>query len=272
MKITLSLWDIAGQERFDFFKTDFYKGVAAIGLVFDLSRPDTFDDIDVYFNDIRNRSGNVPIILVGNKNDLKKDLGETIPRKRIIQKVNQHHLFEYIETSALENENVENLFNRLAIIALLDLQPRLGEVVDINHFRFKILLVGSAAVGKSSLIKTFIGKKFETSYKLTIGLAFMTRDFEIPDEALPKEVHDVIKKAVKTFRKKFKRLYKKEEVPKISPIRKKTPTKKILIKTAPDQENDKIKKRTHLYRKVFLLSLTIVIIALIIISFFFLFR
>lgn len=262
LKITLSLWDIAGQERFDFFKTDFYKGVAAIGLVFDLSRPDTFDDIDVYFNDIRNRSGNVPIILVGNKNDLKKDLGETIPRKRIIQKVNQHHLFEYIETSALENENVDNLFNRLAIIALLDLQPRLGEVVDINHFRFKILLVGSAAVGKSSLIKTFIGKKFETSYKLTIGLDFMTRDFEIPDEDLPKEVQDIIKKAVKTFRKKFKKFYKKEEVP----------TKKILIETALDQENNKIKRRTHLSKKFFLLSLTIVIIALMVISFFFFFR
>ncbi|MFX1410318.1 MAG: ADP-ribosylation factor-like protein [Promethearchaeota archaeon] len=265
MKITLSLWDIAGQERFDFFKTDFYKGVAAIGLVFDLSRPDTFDDTDIYFNDIRNRSGNIPIILVGNKNDLKKDLGEIIPRERIIQKVNQYHLFEYIETSALENENVDNLFNRLAIIALLDLKPRLGEVVDINHFRFKILLVGDAAVGKSSLIKTFIGKKFETSYKLTVGLDFMTRDFEIPNEDLPKEVQDAIKKSVKTFRKKFKRLYKKEVVP----IKKKTTTNKFLIETAPDQKISKIKNGQHIFKKLILLSLPTLIIVLIIIYFVF---
>ena len=272
LKITLSLWDIAGQERFDFFKTDFYKGVAAIGLVFDLSRPDTFDNIDVYFNDIRNSSGNIPIILVGNKNDLKKDLGEIIPREKIIQKVNQHHLLEYIETSALENENVDNLFNRLAIVALLDLKPRIGEFVDIDHFRFKVLLVGDASVGKSSLIKAFANKEFTEEYKLTVGLDFMTQNFEIPDEDLPKEVQDIIKKSVKTFRKKFKRLYKKEEVPKISSIRKKTPTKKILLETASDQENDKIKKNTHFSKKILLLSLTIVIITLMIIIFFFFFR
>ena len=62
MKITLSLWDIGGQERFDFFKTDFFKGTAAVGLVFDLSRPNTFENIDFYFNDIRERSGNIPIL------------------------------------------------------------------------------------------------------------------------------------------------------------------------------------------------------------------
>lgn len=149
MKLTLSLWDIAGQERFEFFKTDFFRGVAAVGLVFDLSLPDTFDSINDYFDDVRDRSGNIPIILVGNKSDLIKDIGETIPREKLIQMINKHNLFEYIETSVLENNNVENLFYRLALTALLDFKPRLGEVIDSNHFRFKILLVGAAAVGKS---------------------------------------------------------------------------------------------------------------------------
>ena len=45
-KITLSLWDTGGQERFNFFKTNFFRGVAAVGLVFDISRPNTFDMID----------------------------------------------------------------------------------------------------------------------------------------------------------------------------------------------------------------------------------
>ena len=162
MKITLSLWDTGGQERFDFFKTDFFNGVAVLGLIFDLSRPDTFEKIDEYFNEIREGSGNIPIILVGNKNDLRKDIGETIPREKIIQKVNQYYLFEYIETSALENKNVENLFYRMALTALLDFKPRLGEVVDSNHFRFKILLAGAAAVGKSSLIRTFTKKRLST--------------------------------------------------------------------------------------------------------------
>jgi len=215
LNITLSLWDTGGQERFDFFKTDFFKGVAVLGLVFDLSRPDTFDEIDEYFKEIRAQSGNIPIFLIGNKNDLKKDIGETIPREKIIQKVNQYYLFEYIETSAIENENVENLFYRFAITALLDLKPRLGEIVDSNHFRFKILLAGAAAVGKSSLIRTFAKKKFEENYKLTVGLDFMTQNLEIQEDNIPKEAYELIKKSVKGYKKILKKYRKREEISEI---------------------------------------------------------
>ncbi|MFW9874221.1 MAG: GTP-binding protein [Candidatus Thorarchaeota archaeon] len=211
MKLTLSLWDIAGQERFEFFKTDFFRGVAAVALVFDLSRPDTFDSIEDYFDDIRDQSGNIPIILVGNKNDLKKDIGETIPREKIIQMVNQYNLFEYIETSALESKNVNKLFYRLALIALLDIKPRLGEIIDANHFRFKILLVGAAAVGKSSLIGSFVKKEFEESYKLTVGLDFMIQDLEIKEEDIPKETHELVKNSVKSYKKWIKKIQKLEE-------------------------------------------------------------
>ena len=215
LKITLSLWDTGGQERFDFFKTDFFGGIAAVGLVFDLSRPDTFDEIDDYFNELREQSGNIPIFLVGNKTDLKESIGETIPRKKIIQKVNQYYLFEYLETSALENKNVERLFYRLAITALLDLKPRFGEIVDSNHFRFKILLAGAAAVGKSSLIRTFTKKSFEQNYKLTVGLDFMIQDLEIPEENVPKETLELIKKSVKSYKKIVKKYRKKEEISEI---------------------------------------------------------
>lgn len=215
VNITLSLWDTAGQERFDLFKTDFFKGVAVLGLVFDLSRSDTFDEIDEYFNEIREQSGNIPIFLVGNKNDLKKDIGEIIPREKIIQKVNQYYLFEYIETSALENENVERLFYRFAITALMDLKPRLGEIIDSNNFRFKILLAGAAAVGKSSLIRTFAKKEFEENYKLTIGLDFMTQNLEIHEDNIPKETQELIKKSVKGYKKILKKYSKREEISEI---------------------------------------------------------
>ncbi|MFX0000262.1 MAG: GTP-binding protein [Candidatus Hodarchaeota archaeon] len=215
MKVTLSLWDTGGQERFDFFKTDFFKGVAVLGLVFDLSRSDTFSQIDEYFNEIRDISGNIPIFLIGNKIDLKKDIGEMIPKEKIIEKVNQYYLFEYIETSALENENVEKLFYRFAITALLDLKPRLGEIVDSNHFRFKILLAGAAAVGKSSLIRTFTKKSFSEPYKLTVGLDLMTQNIEISEDDIPKETIELIKKSVKSYKRIFKRYRKKEEITEI---------------------------------------------------------
>lgn len=206
LKLTLSLWDIAGQERFEFFKTDFFSGVAAVGLVFDLSRPDTFHSIDEYFDDIRERSGNIPIILVGNKNDLKKDIGETIPHEKIIHMVNQYNLFEYITTSALENKNVNKLFYRLGLTALLDFQPRLGEIIDSDHLRFKILLVGAAAVGKSSLINAFVRREFEESYKLTVGLDFMIQTLEVEEEDIPEETNNMIKNSLKTIKRKIKKM------------------------------------------------------------------
>ena len=197
ISIELSIWDLGGQQRFEFFKSDFFKGCAAVGLVFDLARPDTFDKVDTYFNQIREMAGNIPIILVGNKSDLRKEIGDTVEREKIIQKVNDYNLFEYVETSALDDDNVNKLFNRLAICALLELKPRLGEIASDNRFRFKVILAGAAAVGKTSLIKTFVNKDFSQEYKITVGLDFMTQNFTIADEDLPKEIHKLIKEAKK---------------------------------------------------------------------------
>lgn len=214
MKITLSLWDIGGQERFEFFKTDFFKGTAAVGLVFDISRPDTLQYIDSYVNDIRNVAGNIPIILIGNKFDLKKDIGETIYREEIIQKINKENFVDYIEVSAKTNKNVEKLFKKLAIVSLADIRPRLGEIIDSNNFRFKILLLGDAGVGKSSLLKSFFKKKLDNNYKLTIGLDLLRQDFNIPNEEIPIEIHELLKSAAIASRKRLKVLRKKEKTSK----------------------------------------------------------
>jgi GTPase SAR1 family protein len=268
VKVTLSLWDIAGQERFNFFKSDFYRGVAAVGLVFDLARPDTFDKVDEYFNEIRERSGNIPIILVGNKSDLKESVGETIPRKKIIDKMNQFNLLEYVETSALTQDKVKFLFSKLSIIALCELRPRLGEIESKKHFRFKVLLTGPAAVGKSSLINAFVDKAVDENYKLTIGLDFMTQEFDIPDELLPSEVHQIIKRAIKKY-KKFKKLSDKEEVKKPKRKAKKVEEKRIPFEaTIPETEIPKLcedSKQTIFKNKYFYLALSPVAVFIIVI-------
>ena len=211
MKVTLSLWDVGGQERFGFFKTDLFRGTAAVGLVFDLSRPDTYEKVEVYVNDMRERSGNIPIFLVGNKCDLKETIGETISYDKIIRKVNEHNLIGYIETSALKDKNVDQLFKNLSLGALFDLKPRLGEIDDSNHFRFKVLLLGDAGVGKSSLIRKFVNKDIDHDYKLTIGLDLMKQDIFIPDNELPKEGLKIINKAISNYKKKLRKIRRKEK-------------------------------------------------------------
>ncbi len=214
MIVTLSIFDIGGQDRFKGLFENFFKGTAAVGLVFDQSRPETFYQLDDYFKEIRERAGNIPILLVGNKIDLRKEIGETVPREQILQKVNQYNLFEYVETSALQNKNVVHLFSRLAKTALLDVEnnPQLGEVVDANHFRFKVLLIGAGAVGKSSLIRTFIKKDFKPDYKLTIGLDIATHDFDIPSEHLPKEITKLINEGIAKIKAREQEMIKRAKL------------------------------------------------------------
>ncbi|MFX0071640.1 MAG: ADP-ribosylation factor-like protein [Candidatus Hermodarchaeota archaeon] len=264
MKITLSLWDIGGQERFDFFKTDFFKGTAAVGLVFDLTRPETLNKITVYMDDIRERSGNIPIVLVGNKSDLKQKVGQTVQRKDLIQIVNRNNLIDYIKTSALENLNVDMLFKTLAFAALLDMRPRLGEVIDNDDFRYKILLVGDASVGKSSLIKTFIEREFEEHYKLTVGLDLLVKQIIIPDDELPNEAIEIIKGAIVSEKKRLKQIRKLEKISKVKAEQKGTTEAPIEEEISDDKL---LKKYKRLKRKKFvyiILLLFILIIAFLI--------
>ena len=46
------------------------------------------------------------------------------------------------------------------------------------EYSFKIIIIGPAAVGKSSLIRRFIEHKFFLQYKFTIGVDFMTKTIE----------------------------------------------------------------------------------------------
>ena len=45
-------------------------------------------------------------------------------------------------------------------------------------FTFKLIVIGPAAVGKSSLIRRFVENKFSLHYKFTIGVDFMTKTVE----------------------------------------------------------------------------------------------
>ncbi|MFO8018375.1 MAG: GTP-binding protein [Promethearchaeia archaeon] len=237
IKISMTIVDTGGQERFKEIKKDFFKGTAAAAIVFDLSRPETFKKVDTYHKELRKITDNIPIVLVGNKSDLKESIGETVSREEILKKVNNFNLFEYIETSALENNNVDVLFNRLAVMCLFDLRPRLGEIRGEGHFTFKVLLAGPAAVGKSTLIKTFIDDDFSENYQLTIGVDFKSHDFKIMREELPEEVRTIIIEAVEAYGGKFK-----------TPIVKRPPSsqKASLAERSKvkDQEKEKPKEKT----------------------------
>jgi small GTP-binding protein len=46
------------------------------------------------------------------------------------------------------------------------------------EYSFKIILIGPPAVGKTSLLNRFVHNEFDLSYKLTIGVDFLTKTLE----------------------------------------------------------------------------------------------
>jgi len=111
--VTLTLWDIGGQDRFAFIRSTFYRGAKGALLVFDLSRAATWDDIKNWRAEIKQFAGDIPFVLIGNKLDLIPDVGEVIDREQC-RKYAESEGSLYIETSAKNNIRVDEAFKTLA--------------------------------------------------------------------------------------------------------------------------------------------------------------
>ena len=110
---TLSIWDIGGQQRFEFIRSTFYKGAAGALLVFDLTREQTYIETRKWLTEIRQFSSqNIPFVLIGNKADLVEDVGEVIDSNEALAFAEKEGSI-YIETSAKTGINVDDSFSEL---------------------------------------------------------------------------------------------------------------------------------------------------------------
>ena len=70
----LALWDTAGQEDYDRLRPLSYPDTHVILMCFAVDSPDSLENIPEKWNpEVRHFCPNVPIILVGNKKDLRND-------------------------------------------------------------------------------------------------------------------------------------------------------------------------------------------------------
>jgi small GTP-binding protein len=116
-KVSLLIFDVAGQERFQTLREVFFRGAHGAFLVFDLTRPKSIDSLLDWYRQILDRVGEIPIILLGNKSDLEEQISveqaeidtEIIPRFRALK---------YYPTSAFLNNNITEAFKLIAVEAL----------------------------------------------------------------------------------------------------------------------------------------------------------
>ena len=110
-KITVQIWDTAGQEKYNSLTSSYYKNAKGALVVYDITDKGSFNKIEKLVDDLKNGSDkNIYIILVGNKNDLEeqrvitKEEGEDLSKKLNLG---------FCEVSAKTGDGIENAFQKL---------------------------------------------------------------------------------------------------------------------------------------------------------------
>lgn len=110
-QVTLQVWDLAGQPRFESVRQGFYRGSRGGLLLYDVTRRRTFLNVDNWKEEaFGNLQDEIPLILVANKVDLKESRVVTTEEGKKYAKKNG---FIYVESSALTGENVEEAYSTL---------------------------------------------------------------------------------------------------------------------------------------------------------------
>jgi small GTP-binding protein len=114
--VQLTLWDIGGQQKFQTMRQQFYRGTDAVFLIFDLTRPETFNTIPNWYSDVKEQvkyPEELIGFIIGNKNDLTDQI--FISQEMVDQMIKKvEGKLGYIETSALLGKNVDFAFSTIA--------------------------------------------------------------------------------------------------------------------------------------------------------------
>ena len=109
-KIKIIFWDTAGQERFHSLSSGTIKNSQGIIICFALNDKQSFENVILWLEDVRNVSEKIPIVLFGNKCDLVDERKVT---KEEIERFIKKNDLVYFETSAKEKINLEEGFQKI---------------------------------------------------------------------------------------------------------------------------------------------------------------
>jgi small GTP-binding protein len=115
----LYFWDLGGQHD-KLFSNEYYF-VQAVGafVVYDVSNRESFDNIDFWISKLKELSGEIPFIIIGNKIDKKDE--RLVSLEEAKEKADSHGV-KYMETSAKSNENIDKAFESLSVQILNNLK------------------------------------------------------------------------------------------------------------------------------------------------------
>jgi Ras-related protein Rab-7A len=118
--VTLQIWDTAGQERFQSLGPTFYRGTDCCILVYDVTRPPSFESIAKWRSDFLKQlelsnAEDFPFLLLGNKADLPNKAVQASAAREYAE-MNGGMIF--FEVSAKTGDNVQTGFEAIVKKAL----------------------------------------------------------------------------------------------------------------------------------------------------------
>jgi small GTP-binding protein len=110
VELTMMVWDLAGSEEFNQVSMSYLRGAAGAILVYDVTRPNTFDQLYTYVLNLYKVNPQAKLVVAGNKVDLvDRHQLDTTKAQKFAAEVNAPLYF----TSAKQGDDVDNLFRQL---------------------------------------------------------------------------------------------------------------------------------------------------------------
>ncbi|UCE12173.1 MAG: GTP-binding protein [Candidatus Heimdallarchaeota archaeon] len=120
-KIRFQIWDLAGQPSFKQIRTLYFRQAVGAFLIFDITRPDTLQNLKGWIKELSTNSGtsDIVVIVLGNKIDLQDEntidakTAENYIKKELIEFENIDKNIIYLETSAKNGINIDVMFHEM---------------------------------------------------------------------------------------------------------------------------------------------------------------
>ncbi|OHT09794.1 GTP-binding protein ryh1 [Tritrichomonas foetus] len=110
--IPMSIFDTAGQERFNSMTSTYCRDATNAIIVFDLTSSNSFQNVEKWYQKVTNEAENLhSVFIVGNKLDLTDQRQVEF---EVAERKAEELKATYFETSALRNEGIDDLFYELS--------------------------------------------------------------------------------------------------------------------------------------------------------------
>ena len=120
----IEIWDTAGQERYKSITAVYYKGAKGALVVYDTTDKSTFENIDKWMLEIKDKtSKDIKLMVIGNKIDLKDE--REVKNEEALKKAESLGI-PLMETSALDATNVKEAFHDLLKEIYKDMKDNLN--------------------------------------------------------------------------------------------------------------------------------------------------